>query len=238
MHPAVGCHYFPPGLQLPPFGRYQVIMLGDRGTRVNNLPKVVTQRCLEQDLNPRPTDRKPKSLTVAPPRHSNSIPAESGDGDKTRTEKRIGKATVTSVVSGRRCLDATADACARALSNRGARREHVRVLATCILYTGRIQRPTLALLFRTIRNAPCLLNPSMGTMAPSQMEKIMTAHCVGRTMPGGLRRLRAGEYCVRSPQHTALHTSPNSRRRDATALRTCPGMGRRATAALSQTPLR
>jgi len=35
----------------------------------NNLPKVVTQRCLEQDLNPRPTDRKPKCLTVAPPRH-------------------------------------------------------------------------------------------------------------------------------------------------------------------------
>jgi len=33
------------------------------------LPKVVTQRCLEQHLNPRPTDRKPKWLTVAPPRH-------------------------------------------------------------------------------------------------------------------------------------------------------------------------
>jgi len=34
------------------------------------LPKVVTQRCLEQDLNPRPTDRKPKCLTrcaTAPP---------------------------------------------------------------------------------------------------------------------------------------------------------------------------
>ena len=30
---------------------------------MNNLPKVVTQRCLEQDLNPRPTDRKPKCLT-------------------------------------------------------------------------------------------------------------------------------------------------------------------------------
>ena len=27
------------------------------------MPKVVTQRCLEQDLNPRPTDRKPKCLT-------------------------------------------------------------------------------------------------------------------------------------------------------------------------------
>jgi len=34
------------------------------------LPKVVTQHCLEQDLNPRPTDRKPKCLTrctTAPP---------------------------------------------------------------------------------------------------------------------------------------------------------------------------
>ena len=37
---------------------------------VINLPKVVTQRCLEQDLNPRSTDRKPKCLThctTAPP---------------------------------------------------------------------------------------------------------------------------------------------------------------------------
>jgi len=34
------------------------------------LPKVVTQRCLEQNLNPRPTDCKPKCLTrctTAPP---------------------------------------------------------------------------------------------------------------------------------------------------------------------------
>ena len=37
--------------------------------RCNNLPKVVTQRCLEQDLNPRPTDRKPNALPVASPRH-------------------------------------------------------------------------------------------------------------------------------------------------------------------------
>ena len=37
---------------------------------MNNLPKVVTQRCLEQDLNSRPVDRKPKRLTrctTAPP---------------------------------------------------------------------------------------------------------------------------------------------------------------------------
>ena len=34
------------------------------------MPKVVKQRCLEQDLNPQPTDRKPKCLTrctTAPP---------------------------------------------------------------------------------------------------------------------------------------------------------------------------
>jgi len=36
---------------------------------VNNLPKVVTQHCLEQDWNLRPTDRKPKCLSVTPPRH-------------------------------------------------------------------------------------------------------------------------------------------------------------------------
>ena len=37
---------------------------------MNNLPKVVTQRRLEQDLNSRPVDRKPKRLTrctTAPP---------------------------------------------------------------------------------------------------------------------------------------------------------------------------
>ena len=36
---------------------------------MNNLPKVVTQRCLEQHLNPRPTDRKSNAITVALPRH-------------------------------------------------------------------------------------------------------------------------------------------------------------------------
>ena len=40
------------------------------------MPKVVTQRCLEQDLNPRPTDRKPKCLTVAPPRRRNDCSEE------------------------------------------------------------------------------------------------------------------------------------------------------------------
>ena len=31
---------------------------------MNNLPKVVTQHCLEQDLNPRPTDHKSNALPL------------------------------------------------------------------------------------------------------------------------------------------------------------------------------
>jgi len=39
------CSYLPSRRASPPFGRYHVILLGDRGQRhigVNNLPKVVT----------------------------------------------------------------------------------------------------------------------------------------------------------------------------------------------------
>jgi len=79
IHPAVGCHYFPPGLQLPPQPQSITSLWPvpsytawwQRHTGVNNLPKVVTQHCFEKDLNPRPTDRKPKCLTrctTAPPK--------------------------------------------------------------------------------------------------------------------------------------------------------------------------
>jgi len=36
---------------------------------VNNLPKVITQRCLEQNLNLRPIGRKSNALSDAPPCH-------------------------------------------------------------------------------------------------------------------------------------------------------------------------
>jgi len=78
IHPAVGCHYFSPGLRLPPQPQSITALWPvpsytawwQRHVGVNNLPKAVTQRCLEQDLNPRPKDRKPKCLTrctTAPP---------------------------------------------------------------------------------------------------------------------------------------------------------------------------
>jgi len=41
------CSYLPSRRASPTFGRYQVILVGDRGIAVNNLPKVVTQRCFE-----------------------------------------------------------------------------------------------------------------------------------------------------------------------------------------------
>jgi len=71
-------HYFPPGLQLPlqpqsitalwPVPSYAAWWQRHMG--VNKLPKAVTQHCLEQDLNPRPTNHKPKCLTrctIVPP---------------------------------------------------------------------------------------------------------------------------------------------------------------------------
>ena len=69
---AVGCHYFPPGLQLPPQPQSITALWlvpsytawWQRHIGVSNLPKVVTQRCLEQDLNPRPTDRKSNALPL------------------------------------------------------------------------------------------------------------------------------------------------------------------------------
>jgi len=55
IHPAVGCHYFPPGLRLPPQPQsitalWPVPSYTARWQRhigVNNFPKVITQRCLE-----------------------------------------------------------------------------------------------------------------------------------------------------------------------------------------------
>ena len=74
----------PPGLQLPPQPQGITALwpvpsytaLWQRHIDVNNLPKVVTQRSLEQDLNPWPTDRKPKCLTrctTAPPKCYSTI---------------------------------------------------------------------------------------------------------------------------------------------------------------------
>jgi len=71
IHLAVGCHYFPPGPQLPPQPQSITALWPvpsytawwQRHIGVDNLPKVVTQHYLEQDLNLRPTDRRPKCLT-------------------------------------------------------------------------------------------------------------------------------------------------------------------------------
>ena len=40
---------------------------------MNNLPKVLTQLCPEQELNPRPVDRKSNALPIAPLRQSINV---------------------------------------------------------------------------------------------------------------------------------------------------------------------
>jgi len=57
INPTVGCHYFPPGLQLPckpkEEGGYQFCCLVNRGTMgVNSLPKTVTRQRHDCDWNP------------------------------------------------------------------------------------------------------------------------------------------------------------------------------------------
>ena len=45
---------------------------------VNNLPKVVMQHPPEQDLNPRPIDRKSNTVPVALPRHKHRLYTQYG----------------------------------------------------------------------------------------------------------------------------------------------------------------
>ena len=56
VNPAVSCHYFPPGLQLPPQplrGLLSVLLLGEqRHDGVNSLPKTVNRQRPDCDLNP------------------------------------------------------------------------------------------------------------------------------------------------------------------------------------------
>ena len=75
MNPAVGCHDFPPGLQLPSHPLrgmqcYQFRCSVNRSTMgVNSLPETVTwQRC-DCDLNPGPSALESSTLTTRLPSH-------------------------------------------------------------------------------------------------------------------------------------------------------------------------
>jgi len=73
INPAVGCHYFPPGPQLPsrPVGRYQFRCLVNRGTMgVNSLPKTVTRQRRGCDLNPGRSAAESSTITTRLPSHS------------------------------------------------------------------------------------------------------------------------------------------------------------------------
>ena len=73
INPAVGCHYFPPGLQLHPQplrGLLPILLLGEpRHDGCNSLPKVVTRQRRGCDLNPGPTAPESSKLTTRLPSH-------------------------------------------------------------------------------------------------------------------------------------------------------------------------
>ena len=67
INPAVGCHYFQPGLQLPISieGCYQFRCLVNKGTMgVSSLPKTVTRQRGNYDLNPGPSAPESSTLTT------------------------------------------------------------------------------------------------------------------------------------------------------------------------------
>jgi len=75
INPAVGCYYFPPGLQLPsqPLrGLLPISLL--RGTMgVNSLPKTVTRQRRDCDLNPGPSAPESSTPTTRLPSHPKSL---------------------------------------------------------------------------------------------------------------------------------------------------------------------
>ena len=71
INPAVGCHYFPPGLQLP----LQLLrgLLGEqRHGGVNSLPKTVSRQRRGCDLNPGPSAFESSTQTTRLPSHPGS----------------------------------------------------------------------------------------------------------------------------------------------------------------------
>jgi len=71
INPAAGCHYFLPGLQLPPqplSGLLPVLLLGEqRHNGVNSLPKTVTRQRRDCDSNPCPPEPESGTLTTRLP---------------------------------------------------------------------------------------------------------------------------------------------------------------------------
>jgi len=92
INPAVGCHYFPPGLQVPsqPLrGLLPISLLGEqRHMGVNSLPKTVTRQRRDCDLNPGRTAPESSTLTTRLPSHQSHVQtqrAEIDDANRTYT---------------------------------------------------------------------------------------------------------------------------------------------------------
>jgi len=74
INPAVDCHYFPPGLQLPPQplrGCYQLFrcLVNRRTMGANTLPKTITRQRRGCKLNPGPSAPESSTLTTRLPSH-------------------------------------------------------------------------------------------------------------------------------------------------------------------------
>ena len=73
IHPAVGCHYFQPGLRLPPQPKSitahrpvpNYTAWWQRHMRVSSLPKAVTWKLTGRDSNPRPSGSRANAVSLS-----------------------------------------------------------------------------------------------------------------------------------------------------------------------------
>ena len=70
INPAVDCHYFPPGLRLPPQSPSKLRCLVTEAQACKQLDQGCTRQCGGRDLNTQPVDRKSGTLTTRPLSHT------------------------------------------------------------------------------------------------------------------------------------------------------------------------
>jgi len=116
INPAIGCHYTPPGLQLPPQplrGLLPISLLGEQRHNgcetLNSLPKTVTRQCRDCDLNPGPSAPESSTLTTWLPSHPIKIIIIMYNAQNMPSEKlRAGQKVLSRCTFGRKMLLASA----------------------------------------------------------------------------------------------------------------------------------
>jgi len=108
-NPAVGCHYFPPGPQLPsqPLrGLLPISLLSEQShDGCDSLPKTVTRQRRDCDLNPGPTAPESSTLTTRLPSHPSGYGHQCFDMFHATRERIVHKSNLLKVTKATYALN-------------------------------------------------------------------------------------------------------------------------------------